>query len=510
MRAEVKGIFGTELDEHVRSSSRRGDPGSQSGHLRPGENYVPLLPFATFAFQQLSRALSSEGARQLSENAAAGLTESLLEFLLWVLGPTLAVLREGRVVRGAENGNHHPGLNEGSRALADLEIPEVLMSFASIRETIELILLDWIMANAEMLRRLECDHGTLARLRSCPDKPSWTLVSVKANLSDRHEGGRSVCALTFADGDRLIYKPRECDGERLWSRLLDWLRDEGFLELKTARMVHRRGAGYAWMEFLSASSCADESTIRQFYFHWGVQAALATMFGFADLHHDNWIAVHENPVLVDAEMFGADASRLKRTGADAGELGPVFATGLIPFRPPCGLEYRGLAPFDHLASFQQPPNCWPRLHGVAQVPHDFGKDILRGFETLMEFIWTKDSRIRQIDGILSRAVCSESRALVRSTAEYQNLLRQSLHPRRMLTAQSRYEGLRAACGPAAPVIQVAEAEAECLLRCCVPRFTAKMLRCDVRCVSARTRTAMDKSYSDLSSFLASSPVYQGL
>jgi hypothetical protein len=507
MSAEVKGNFGHELDAHVRNvrlhpRSRAPESCRCISNRHPGEKRGVLMPFAVFGLEQLRREVSSKGARLLSEGATGDLLQSLLDLLLWILGPTLDVLQKGRVFRGPEDGVDSPDRNE---ALGDLEIPEVLLSFPPVKETIELVLGDWISANAEMLRRLHRDRRALAIFRSRPDDASWTVANVMANLSDRHERGRSICGLTFADGDRLIYKPRKCSGEQLWSCILDWLHEEGFPQLKTARMVHRPRAGYSWVEFLPASPCSDESAVRRFYFRWGAQAALATIFGFADLHHSNWIALHEHPVLVDAEMFGADAAELERIGPSVTKLEPLFATGLVPFRSQSGLEYRGLGPFDHSSSFEQPPECWPRLNDVARSPQDFGRDIRNGFDDVVEFIWAKRSRIRRINTILSRAARYESRALVRSTGEYEQLLRQSLHPRHMLTRQSRYEGLRAACYPAAPAIRIAEAEAGCLLRCCVPRFTAGMLQRDRRRLPIPTREALTKSSSYLSSHLGFFP-----
>lgn len=505
MSAEVKGNFGCELDAHVRnvrSFLRSRTTESQMVNFHPGERRALLMPFAVFGLEQLRREVSVKRARLLSERAAGDLLQSLLDLLLWILGPALDVLEKGRVLRGPEPGVDSLDRNE---SLGDLEIPGVLLSFPPVKETIEVVLWDWISTNAEMLRRLHRDRRALAILRSCPDDASWTVANVMANLSDRHEHGRSVCGLTFANGDRLIYKPRRCSGERLWSRILSWLHEEGFPELKTARMVHRPRAGYAWVEFLPASPCSDESAVKRFYFRWGAQAALATIFGFADLHHSNWIAMDEHPVLVDAEMFGAGASRLERTGPSVPELEPLFATGLVPFRSQIGLEYRGLGPFDQSSSFEQPPDCWPRLNDVARSPQDFGGEIWRGFDDVVEFIWAKHSRIRRLNTILGQAAGYESRVLVRSTGEYEQLLRQSLHPRHMLTRQSRYEGLRAACYPAAPAIRIAEAEADCLLRCCVPRFTTAILRRDRRRTTIPTREAMAESSSHLSSHLGFLP-----
>ena len=510
MCAEVKRDFGPELDAHIRNvclSLRSRLSESRIVNSPRDEKRALLLPFASFALEQLRRELPNEGVTLLLNGATEDLSQSLLDLLFWILSPTLDVLQKGRVVRGLENGIDSLDRNE---ALCELEIPEVLLSFPPVKETIELVLGDWISANAEMFRRLHRDRRALTVFRSCPDDASWTVANVRANLSDRHERGRSVCGLTFADGDRLIYKPRKCSGEQLWSCILDWLHEEGFPQLKTARMAHRPRAGYSWVEFLPTSPCSDESAVRCFYFRWGAQAALATIFGFADLHHTNWIALHNHPVLVDAEMFGADAAELERIGPSVTKLEPLFATGLVPFRSQSGLEYRGLGPFDHASSFEHLPDCWPRLNGVARPPQNFGGDIRKGFDDVVEFIWAKRSRIRRINLILSRAARYESRALVRSTGEYEQLLRHSLHPRHMLTRQSRYEGLRAACYPAAPAIRIAEAEADCLLRCCVPRFTAGMLQRDRRRQPTPTRKAMAESSSYLSSHFGASLGHQGL
>ena len=66
---------------------------------------------------------------------------------------------------------------------------------------------NWIDSTAEFLERLEADKNLLATT-FLGGKDPGPVMDVKAGLSDPHNGGRTVLALTFSSGLKLVYKPK--------------------------------------------------------------------------------------------------------------------------------------------------------------------------------------------------------------------------------------------------------------------------------------------------------------
>ena len=76
----------------------------------------------------------------------------------------------------------------------------------------------WIETSREFILRLDADLPAIRRdiLRSNADSP---VAKIEGDLSDPHNGGRSVRIVTFADGSRVVYKPKDLRLDIAWHRL---------------------------------------------------------------------------------------------------------------------------------------------------------------------------------------------------------------------------------------------------------------------------------------------------
>lgn len=108
----------------------------------------------------------------------------------------------------------------------------------------------WIDATAEMLQRLGEDARELAeRFGTSPDLGS--VIDLHPFLSDFHNGGRSVCTVTFSSGVRVVYKPKPIGMEESWNVLLNWINKEGGdLDLRTFVVIAR--GDYGWAEYIES------------------------------------------------------------------------------------------------------------------------------------------------------------------------------------------------------------------------------------------------------------------
>jgi lantibiotic modifying enzyme len=319
-----------------------------------------------------------------------------------------------------------------------------------------------------MLGRLERDRKRLTAI--VPDISRQRIKRITPGLSDPHDRGQTVTIVQFNDGSRIVYKPRDCEGERIWFSALQWLNENGFEPRFHVPKLISRGK-YSWMSFVAHRPCRSKRGLRDFYSRWGAQAAVAQLLGCADLHRQNWIAAGEHPVLVDGEMVGDAFSQQDRGANPMSRLHPLLRTGLLPIFQADGVgRYEGIGPFDGSNRKKETNVFWPTYHGRAQRPDKYINEIASGFEAAARFICDLPNRKRFERFILQAARRKNLRVLKRATIQYRRILDESLQPNYLQKRGERLRHLVKRCGPD----RVGAIEAQCLARCSVPRFTQKL------------------------------------
>ena len=90
------------------------------------------------------------------------------------------------------------------------------------------------------------------------------VTEVVAGLSDPHRGGRQVFSVTFANGRRLIYKPKDMGIDVAYNALLAWLNAAGApITLRPLRVLDRHSHG--WVECAEPAPCADRAAVTRYY-----------------------------------------------------------------------------------------------------------------------------------------------------------------------------------------------------------------------------------------------------
>lgn len=184
-------------------------------------------------------------------------------------------------------------LGEGGLARLFREYPVLARRLGRISQL-------WVEANAEFLGRLEADVPELERLFG--DEEFGNVVELKPSLSDPHRGRRSVVALKFASGRKLVYKPKDMGTEAAYHRLLAWLNEQGApLPFKVLKVLDRSTHG--WVEFVEHLPCQDQDEARHYYERAGMLLCLFYVLEGTDCHFENIIASGEYPVLIDTETL---------------------------------------------------------------------------------------------------------------------------------------------------------------------------------------------------------------
>ena len=159
----------------------------------------------------------------------------------------------------------------------------------------------WIDTSREFVLRLDADLATIRRaiLHAGADS---RVTKIEGDLSDPHNSGHSVQIVSFEDGSRIVYKPKDLRLDVAWYALVERLnRAEPPLELKAVRTISRDG--YGWTEFIDHAGCADQQGCQRFFRRAGAWLALFHCFAANDMHQENMIAAGDHPVPIDLETI---------------------------------------------------------------------------------------------------------------------------------------------------------------------------------------------------------------
>jgi type 2 lantibiotic biosynthesis protein LanM len=146
-----------------------------------------------------------------------------------------------------------------------------------------------------------------------------------------------VRVLSFEDGARIVYKPKDLRLDIAWHDLVERLnKDAPPIDLKAVRAI--ASAGYGWTEFIDHAG-TDRAGCQRFFRRAGAWLALFHCFVANDMHQENMIAAGEHPVPIDLETIlqsTIDESETAEPEAQAFDLATeklansVMMVGLLP------------------------------------------------------------------------------------------------------------------------------------------------------------------------------------
>ncbi|MFD6779972.1 type 2 lanthipeptide synthetase LanM family protein [Streptomyces diastaticus] len=425
-----------------------------------------LAPFAEAAGDRMAAALGGE-ERGLVDLAAvrAGLVRAVGPRLARIAARVLVTeLHRAREAGGLTGGDSRARFREflrragGRRGLAAL-----LRAHPVLARLLGRVSLDAADAFVELLRRLVADHVALAEAGLPCGSDDRLLVDVEAGAGDSHGGGRTVALLRFADGTRLVYKPRPVAAHRHFNDLADWLgRLPGAPRLRTLTVLDRGTHG--WVEFVEVLPCRTEPQVREFYRRQGALLALLHALDGTDLHHENLIAHGEHPVLVDVEtlfhpalpiaasddpasralhdsvhrvgllpqfLLGDDSALdMSAVGGGRAALSPVALAGWAD----CGTDTMRLV--RRPGRFRESANR-PRLRERTAEPAAYTAELCEGFRAAYTALGEARAELLGPTGLLERFRRDEVRVVARPTAVYATLLDETTHPELMREAGAR-------------------------------------------------------------------------
>ncbi|MFC7466475.1 type 2 lanthipeptide synthetase LanM family protein [Actinomadura keratinilytica] len=425
-----------------------------------------LAPFAEAAGERMVAALGGAERRLVDLTAVrAGLVRALGPRLARIAARVLVTeLHRAREAGGLAGDDSRARFREFLRQVGERQgLTALLTAHPVLARLLGRVSLDAADAFAELLHRLAADQAALAEAGLPCGADGHLLVDVEAGAGDSHGGGRTVALLRFADGARLVYKPRPVAVHRHFNDLADWLgRLPGAPRLRTLTVVDRRTHG--WVEFVEVLPCRTGPQVREFYRRQGALLALLHALDGTDLHHENLIAHGEHPLLVDVEtlfhpalpiadsddpasralhdsvhrvgllpqfLLGDDSALdMSAVGGGRAALSPVALAGWAD----CGTDAMRLV--RRPGRFRESANR-PRLHGRPAEPAAYTAELREGFRAAYAALGEARAELLGPTGLLERFRRDEVRVVARPTAVYATLLDETTHPELMREAGAR-------------------------------------------------------------------------
>ena len=303
-----------------------------------------FAPVVDAAEERLWSGIEPAAAGNLSGSARAGLRRALLEQISGLATPALyerfVVARKAASASDAAKTQHDAGTCLYDRFVAEMKVGGVRSLFEEKPVLLRLmasIARQWIDSARELLLRLDADLPAIRRdiLRS---GAASRVAAIAGDVSDPHNGGRSVKIVRFEDGARVVYKPKDLRLDAAWHALVERLnRAAPPVELRAVRALARDG--YGWTEFIEHAGCSDEEGFRRFFRRAGAWLALLHGFAANDMHQENMIAAGDHPVPIDLETIlqaAAEAHKAQDPEDEAYEAATdivansVMTVGLLP------------------------------------------------------------------------------------------------------------------------------------------------------------------------------------
>ncbi|MFZ3359151.1 MAG: type 2 lanthipeptide synthetase LanM, partial [Xanthobacteraceae bacterium] len=289
-----------------------------------------LLPVVDEAAGQLWSGVSAAAADNLTPSARAGLARSLLEQLSALCAAALYDrFSKARSTGTAPYAQFVADMRTGGFRRLFEDKPVLLRLIATLTR-------QWIDTSREFVARLAADLPAI-RGDLLPGSGS-RVAGIEGDLSDPHNGGRSVRIVSFSDGARVVYKPKDLRLDLAWQDLLERLnRADPPVTLKAIRASARDS--YGWTEFVDHAACTDQDGHARFFRRAGAWLALLHAFAATDMHQENMIACGDHPVPIDLETILQPTAEEHKTHEPAGEAfdaaldivaNSVMTVGLLP------------------------------------------------------------------------------------------------------------------------------------------------------------------------------------
>ncbi|MEQ8220838.1 MAG: type 2 lanthipeptide synthetase LanM [Candidatus Eremiobacterota bacterium] len=419
-----------------------------------------FVPFVMIAMDELARE-TGDSCHILTEKASVMLEYNLFYSLNMLCVKSVYQAFTGFLSEQEASPEHGKYYDHFIRKHLKNSFKDFFMTYPVLGRIVSTFIQLWEESVSEFFLRLKEDLPEISEIFYGGNDPGY-ITDLNAGLSDRHNGGRTVIAITFSSGLNIVYKPRNLSLDCSYMKLLSWFNERsGITDFKTFNILNREN--YGWAEFVEYLPCKTGEEGKNYYRRTGHLLCLLYVLGSSDCHMENLIACGEYPVFVDLEtlmepevrVFGEEKYfRRVRALADKEFFSSVIKTGILPRwtfereKKPYDVSALGSIgdhgrPFlketwknlktDSIkmdieeAEFKQCRNV-PSLDGTILYPFEYKEFILEGFRDFYTVLIKHRDDLLSSDSPLKELKNKYIRFFFRFTGDYGLMIKQVMEP----------------------------------------------------------------------------------
>lgn len=182
--------------------------------------------------------------------------------------------------------------------------PKELLSFFKEYPVIARLLItahhQWIDAIETLDSHLRDDWSEI-REEFAVDLENPNVENISVLTDDRHKNGKSVFCISFADGQKVVYKPRSVQSETIFYTIVESISAEMDIELPSLTVLDK--GKYGWVEYKPHQTCESTQEVERYYQRAGGMLGIAYLLNLNDGHFENVVAHGEYPIIVDTETI---------------------------------------------------------------------------------------------------------------------------------------------------------------------------------------------------------------
>lgn len=449
---------------------------STNSYLLDSENLLPFeeifLPFIYVARQKLASKVNCVDYSILSAKSQVQLERGLLESLTELCQQTLTIefhifqtyKRPSLIsyLSKLQNSNSREQYNNFVEKMLSGGLLDFFAEYSVLARIVATVTDYWVNNTSEFIHRLAADRFDIQTTFQ-NNNSLGEVVDIQPALSDRHNNGRSVWAITFASGLKLIYKPKDLGLEETFFELIAILNQKGIpLDLKVLKIINR--FQYGWVEFVEYTPLQDLESAVRYYKRSGMLLCLLYALSGADFHQENIIACGDQPVAIDLEMLLSaivrpqdspdmqDASSLVNLQLNHsvistsflprweigrnGEVYDMSALGGVEGQQTSqtvmiwqNVNTDGMVLSNERVDIEASHNI-PVLNSVSLSVSDYVEELVDGFSQMYHFLMTSKEALL-IDRPFTKFQKQQVRTIYRPTQVYASLVQEAVQPKNL-------------------------------------------------------------------------------
>lgn len=190
--------------------------------------------------------------------------------------------------------------------------------------------MQWRKNTNEFLDRLVSDERQLIA-EGFVSALASEAVAADSMGGDPHNGGSRVLTVSYSNGDKVMYKPRDCGAYDFYHGFIRIINESKFQPFPLLSPKSLTKLDYGWVEYIPTAAHAVD--LSSYEIQMGSVLAVCHALGSSDMHMDNIIASAYGPVPIDLETIVQNRSifcekAIEKAVAQLNST--VLGTGILP------------------------------------------------------------------------------------------------------------------------------------------------------------------------------------